>query len=611
MKTILISLIIAACAVPAMCAGTVKTVPCSAVNITDGFWKTKQDMVKNSTRDAVYDRFKETYRFEAFKCETDSRYRPHIFWDSDVAKWMEGAAYLLQKERDPKVEKIIDDVVAQIVKNADENGYFNSYFLLMEPENKFTGRGDHELYCCGHLIEAAIAYRDATGKDEFLKAMCKYADYIEKVFIIDDSAKFVTPGHPELELALVKLYKATGEKRYLKMAEFFIDKHGATDEKGNNRGTYNQDNMLLKDRSEAEGHAVRAMYLMSGAADVAMLRGDKELMDACKRVFFNVADKKMYITGGVGSTASGEAFGLNYFLPSRDAYAETCACIALALFAGRLQAAEVDSRYGDVFERAIYNGVLSGVSMDGKSFFYENPLEIDLAFNDDGGRHPITQRLEVFGCSCCPPNIVRFIPSVADYMYTYDNDTLYIHHYMNSEMNFDNMTVKQTTAYPENGKVKFACDAKGRKVAIRIPGWCRKYSISAPYTLKNGYAYVEGGDFTVDFDMPVTAVRANRNVHDCSGRVAITRGPVVYCAEGVDNGEHLNDIRVNINSRFKLEPSEFLLPAIKTTGYRDTATDSLYLPADKKYEKTTVTLIPYYAFANRGASDMDVWLLTK
>ena len=612
MKRILISLIIAACAVPAMCAGTVKSIPFSSVDITDGFWKTKQEMLKTKTVPAVYDRFSETYRFEALKCELSDKFDHHIFWDSDVAKWMEGAAYVLQKERDPKLEKIIDDSVAQIVKNADENGYFNSCYLTKDPQHKFTNRNNHELYCAGHLIEAAIAYKNATGKDEFLKAMCKYADYIEKVFKIEQSAAFVTPGHPELELALVKLYNATGEKRYLKLAEFFIDMHGNNDAERSAGANYNQDDMPLKERSTAEGHAVRAMYLMCGAADVARLRGDKELFAACKRVFDNATEKRMYVTGGIGSISGSEAFGIDYYLPSRDAYAETCAAIALALFAGRMQAMEIDSKYADVFERALYNGILSGVSMDGESFFYENPLAIDLAFGDDNRRHAATQRSKVFGCSCCPPNIVRFIPSVADYMYTYDDDTLYIHQFMNSEMNFEGISVKQTTEYPADGKIKFVCDTKGRKIAVRIPGWCRDYTVSVPYELKNGYAYIDNTkEFTVNFKMPVTAVKANVNVHDCAGRVAVTRGPVVYCAEGVDNGKNLSNVRVNIKGSFKTEPSEFLLPAIKTTGYRDPDSNSLYMPADKKYEKMTLTLIPYYAFANRGETDMNVWLLAK
>ncbi|MBP5092980.1 MAG: glycoside hydrolase family 127 protein, partial [Abditibacteriota bacterium] len=365
-----------------------KSIQVSDINITGGFWKAKQDMVKSSTLQAVYDRFTDSHRFDAFRCEKTEEYTPHIYWDSDVAKWIEGAAYLLEKEPHPELEEIIDNVVDLIVKNRDENGYYNSHFLVMRPEEKFTHRDDHEIYCFGHLAEAAIAYRDATGKDKFLKAVCDYADYIAKVFMVDKSAPYVTPGHPEPELALVKLYKATGEKRYLDLAKFFVDNHGNNDkdliEYCNDRfnDKYNQDEMPLKDRTTAEGHCVRAMYLICGAADVAALTGDKELFDAAKRVFDNVVNKRMYITGGVGSAHLGESFTIDYHLPGRISYAETCAAIGLAIFAGHMQGHEIDSKYGDAFERAAYNGILSGVSLDGKAFFYVNALEIDPKFNN-------------------------------------------------------------------------------------------------------------------------------------------------------------------------------------------------------------------------------------
>lgn len=598
-----------------------KKIRFSDIDITGGFWKEKQDMVKSTTVKAVYDRFVDTHRFDALSCtwkEGDPN-MPHIFWDSDVAKWIEGVAYILEKEDRPELKKIVDDAIDKIVENSDENGYFNSHYLVVGQNERFWHRKNHELYCAGHLIEAAVAYYHATGERKFLDAMCKYADYIEKVFKIEKSTKFTTPGHPELELALVKLYEATDEARYLELAKFFVDMHGTGAEPLYDFSTekYNMDEMPLADRNTIDGHCVRALYLYSGAADVAGAFGDKKLLDACKRVFDNATNKRMYITGGVGSTHIGEAFTIDYDLPNRTAYAETCAAISLAYFASRMQNLELDSKYADCVERVIYNGFLSGVSMDGKAFFYENPLEIDPDFNDVNAstiqkeRYPITQRKEVFECSCCPPNVVRFIPSIADYMYSYDDETLYIHQYMNSVARCDGMEIEQVTDYPASGKIKIKVNSGGKKVALRIPGWCKSFSLNCDYEMKNGYAIVGEGEIVLDLDMPPVAMRANRRVHDSAGRVAIMRGPVVYCAEGVDNGSDIKNLRIDAKGEFSLADSEFMLPNIRTTGYQLKESDNLYTPAEDDFERVPVKLIPYYAFANRGTTEMCVWLLER
>ena len=594
------------------------------IKINDGFWKEKQEMVKKNTVDAVYNRFYETHRFDALSCswKEGEENMPHIFWDSDVAKWIEGVSYILMSQENKKWEKIIDEAVDEIVKNSDENGYFNSHFSTVRPNEKFRHRNDHELYCAGHLIEAAIAYNRATGKDKFLKAMCRYADYIEKVFKTEKSAGFTTPGHPELELALVKLYEATGENRYMELAKFFIDEHSKHE---NDRNCfprfneyYNQDEVPIRERKTAEGHCVRAMYLMSGVTDVARYTNDQELQKAAERVFDNVIQKRMYITGAIGSTHIGEAFTVDYDLPNRSAYTETCASISLAMFAGRMLMSDVNSKYANIVERAIYNGFLSGVSMDGKAFFYENPLEIDPEFNnintstEDKERFPITQRKEVFSCSCCPPNVVRFIPSIADYMYTYDDKTLYIHQFIASEAEDNGMKIKQETLYPTEGKLRISCDARGRKIAIRIPDWCRKFSINKKYEMKNGYAYIENTDsIEVEFDMTPNQIRANRRVHADAGRVAVMRGPVVYCAEGVDNGSDLINIRIAKDAKIETAKSDFLLPSLTVCAEQLPESDNLYSFADDEYKPIELKLIPYYAFANRGESEMLVWLLSK
>ena len=603
-----------------------KSVPFSGIQINDGFWKTKQSMVKDVTARAVYDRFAETHRFDALRCKwkEEGKYDAHIFWDSDVAKWIEGVAYILQHDENKELEALAENAISEIIHNADEHGYFNSYHLCACPEKRFTNRDHHELYCAGHLMEAAVAWKDATGRDDFLKAMCRYADYIEKVFKIDHSASFVTPGHPELELALVKLYRATGEKRYLELSKYFIDEHGVNDSERNvyvwANGNYNQDMVPLRELQEPAGHCVRALYLLCGMIDVALEYEDEALANACRRCFNSIVNKRMYITGSVGSTHIGEAFTVDYHLPNRVAYTETCAAIALALFAGRMQKLEVNSAYADTVERALYNGILSGVSLDGKAFFYENPLEIDPKFNDvnistkEKERYPITERLEVFGCSCCPPNILRFISSVGDFLYTTDDNTLYVHQYMDSEAEYRGISVIQKTRYPADGVISITCQAPRKQIALRIPGWCRSFRLNRPYELKNGYAYVtlDGKtELLLELDMPVTVIAANRQVHECAGRVAVTRGPVVYCIEGVDNGDDLKSVAIDPNGSFQVAETEFLLPDLMTTGWIPKASDALYSVADDRFDAIPLKLIPYYAFANRGTTEMHVWILRK
>lgn len=598
----------------------------SDVKITGGYWKARQDINRSVTLKAVYDRFNETGRFEALKCDLrdgDTNI-PHIFWDSDVAKWIEGASYILHSEKNDQAVEIIENAIDLIIKNSDENGYFNSHFLVAEKENRFRLRECHELYCAGHLIEAAVAYYELTGKDRFLNAVKKYADYIERAFKIDNTAAFITPGHPEIELALVRLYKATGEKRYIELAKYFIDKRGNCDEPGIYTDWaneyYSQDEIPVRERKTAEGHCVRALYLMCAAADIAYIYKDNDLKTACERFFDSIVNKRMYITGGVGSSNMGESFTIDYDLPNRTAYAETCAAISLAMFAERMLKFGADSRYSDIIERTMYNGIMSGISLDGKSFFYENPLEIDPDFNNINTstkvkeRFPITQRVEVFDCSCCPPNIMRFVASISGLIYGFDDNTVYINQYINSEGDVNGIKISQKTDYPNNGKITVRCNSNKKQIAFRIPCWCKSFNINKNYSIKNGYAYVDldsEENIELELDMPVRIISANRRIHSDAGRIAVMRGPVVYCAEGIDNGADIKSIALPAESVFELAESEFLLPILKTEAYRPFESDSLYYEAVDDYEKIPLTLIPYYAFANRGESEMQVWLLRK
>lgn len=602
------------------------------VNITDGFWKNRQDINANITSHSVYNRFSDSHRYEALDCnwKEGMNYFPHIFWDSDVAKWIEGAAYIIAKADSSKPEAVknaalltamCDNAITTIGKNQTEEGYFNSHYLVMNQDERFKHRNDHELYCAGHLMEAACAYFEATGKDALLKIMCKYADYIYDTFYLYQTASFTTCGHPEIELALVRLAGTTGNQKYLELSRYFLDKRGNNAKDANILPEFNeyyaQDHLPLTEQTTAEGHCVRAMYIYSAMADIAKLQNAEDYKKACETIFENVINKKMYITGGIGSTSIGESFTTDYFLPNADAYTETCAALSLAMFCRRMLLLDADSKYADTIERVIYNGFLSGVSLDGKSFFYENPLEIDPFFYNVNTstrtkRHvPIMQRLELFGCSCCPPNVLRFIASIGEYLYTFDDDTLYIHQFMNSESTVKNSRVTQTTDYPADGAVTINVSGSDfARIAVRIPGWCDQFTVSQPYTMEKGYAVFENcSEINISFHMNVQLYEANTAVQNNAGCVAVMRGPVVYCVEEVDNGKHLRSLRIDPDSGFHAAFSDlYQVPVLKTQGLRKTAQDGLYSHYSGKYEKTEITLIPYFAFANRGVSEMLVWI---
>ena len=590
-------------------------VSCKNISLTSGFWKKRQDIIKNTTIKSVYERFFDTGRVEAFEMkwkEGDDK-KPHIFWDSDIAKWIEGVALFseITPENEEKIEYIIDLVEA----GQEESGYFNIFFTVVKPEERFTHRTEHELYCAGHLIEAAVAYYKQSGRDRFLKIMCRYADYIEKVFKLEKSAAFTTPGHEEIELALVKLYSVTNEKRYLELAKFFIDERGKRIEHtygGFTDGFYDQCFKPVREQETAEGHCVRACYLYSGMADIARIYGDEDLKRACEMIFDDIINHKMYITGGIGSGYIGEAFTIAYDLPNMRAYTETCAAIALAFFAHRMQLIEPKKIYAEIIERVIYNGFLSGISLDGKSFFYENPLEIipELRHKDtcvkQGERLPITERLEVFDCSCCPPNVIRFIAAIGENVYTYDDNTVYVHQFMSSEAEFDGRKIIQQTNYPADGKVTVAYHGKPTRLAVRVPDFCDDIET------EDGYLYFDvedGMETEIDFTMPVYFVESNPLVHENCGRFAVMRGPVVYCAEGKDNGKILRDITLDKSGKIKEIPDEgYGLPRLEIKAFRRKQSKGLYYKMTNDKEEFTAKLIPYFAFANRGESEMLVWL---
>lgn len=623
------------------------------VTLRGGYLKEKEELNRRVTQGAVYDRFLESGRIDAFRCDWKEGmpHRPHFFWDSDVAKWMEGAAYLLGREEDPALLARVEALIDCIEKNQDPDGYFNIYFTVVEPGKRFTNRDCHELYCAGHLIEAAVAYYEETGRDRFLRLMEKYARYLYRVFVTERSASFMTPGHEEIELALYRLYKATGERLYFDLMAFFLNNRGLP---GNheaqifNDPRYAQSHLPVREQKEAIGHTVRAMYLYSGMADLAAETGDEALLSSCRALFEDVTRRKMYVTGGIGSTPIGEAFTVPYDLPDATAYAETCASIGMIFFASRLFRVDPlrPSRYADIIELELYNGALSGLSLGGDRFFYENPLEIylrdrtRLTSTHEKERFPITQRPKLFGCSCCPPNLVRLLASLGDYLYAYDEEkeAVYVQQFAESEFVCGDVRVVQKTRYPADGRIALSSN---RPLLVRIPGWCREFTAERPYTLENGYARFGAGEVTLTLSIVPVLVGASMGVVQNIGKAALCRGPVVYCAEGVDNPGDLHTLYFDRGALSQAElsfdrmaaPSDAdgersaggnkdsgasgglseeggaFVPTVTLPGWRRVdPSKELYAPLEEAFEKTVLRLIPYHAFANRGETDMLVYL---
>lgn len=583
--------------------------------INGGFWSFYSNLNRKSVLKNVYNRFKETGRFDILKCDwrEGMTNNPHFFWDSDVAKWIEGVAYLIQYEPLPEFEELVDEMIDNIAINQRKDGYFNSYYLTIEPHKIFSDRSRHELYCLGHMIEAAIAYHRATKKDKLLNCVIKNIDMVYRVFVEEQSAGFVTPGHQEIELALLKLYNYLGNEKHLELARFFINQRGNNDK--DDKRAYNQSELPLREISDAVGHSVRACYLYTAMAMLAKIDKDDELKSACDRIFDDIVNFKMSLTGGIGSDHEEEKFSYKYDLPNSDTYNETCAAISLAMFAGAMQEIEPNSRYGDIIERVYYNGFISGVSLDGEKFFYTNPLEIDRKKYARSTYQPICERVKVFECSCCPPNVVRMLASISRYMYTVEGNTIYCNQFAESETRFNiggkDAVLTQATDYPNNGKIIFKYKGEPITLYVRIPDWCVEYEGST----ENGFARFElsdGDSVTLDLPIKIHFIEANPYVQDNSGRYAVQYGPIVYCIEEIDNGENLRDITLLENGEINIVNEDNIpAPIIYIGAERRLATSRLYSLKDNKRIPFTARLIPYFSFANREASDMLVWTMVK
>ena len=563
-----------------------------------------------------------------------------VFQDSDGAKWLEAVAYSLVIFPDEDLEKKADEFIDIIAAAQDKNGYLNTYYTIKDQDKRWTNLLEgHELYCSGHMLEAACAYYEATGKRTLLDVMIKNVEYIYTTFMDESNpVKFNgIPGHPEIELALMKLYSLTGMKKAIELAKHFIDKRGTDphyfENEVKNRNwkvwgmdpvdtEYFQGNAPIKELNYATGHSVRAVYLYTGAAEVASQTGDKELVEACKRLWNNIIQKRMYITGGIGSTGNGEAFTVDYDLPSDTAYCETCASIGLIFFASRMLEMEVNRKYADIMEKAFYNTVLAGMQEDGKRFFYVNPLEVipGIAGVAITHKHDLPQRPTWYACACCPPNVCRLISSFGKYAYGENENTVYCHLYAAGTMNFENgAKIKCKTEYPYKFNIEYSVVSTpdNIKLAVRIPSWSKEWNLKKnenkieKVELESGYIYIpisKDDVINIELDSNPYIVYPSAKIPDLSGQIAVCRGPIVYCAEGVDNKNEVTGLFITkYPTEIKVNKFENGIVILIVPGFRQEDTQQLYLDEEPNLLKENIIMRPYYSWANRGKTQMKVW----
>jgi len=611
-------------------------IPQTQVRITDGFWSERQATNNRVALRKQYEHCRDTGRFDALrlKWKPGEKNKPHHFWDSDTAKWLEAACTSLATGNgDAGLRARIDEVAALFIGAQQPDGYINSYFTTVAPDQRWKNlRDNHELYCAGHIIEAAVAHHAATGSRDLLDAACRFADYIASVFGTEEGKVPGYCGHEEIEIALVRLHKATGNRRYLDLAAYFINQRGQqpfwflTEHGGKMEPwplSYFQSHMPVREQREATGHAVRAVYLYCAMTDLARESQDASLLEACRFLWRNVVDCKMYLTGGIGSERHGEAFGRNYDLPNERAYCETCASVALVMWAGRMLQNDGDAEYADVLERALHNGALCGMSLDGTKFFYENPLATD------GGHH----RSDWFGCACCPSNISRLIASLGGYLYSTGPSELLVHQYIGSEVEFNlaggtRGRLRQEGGYPWAGNVKISLEvddgAGPWELRLRMPGWTEHFAARVnggeeTPEIKNGYACFrrawKTGD-TVEIEMPMDIRRtaSNPRITGNAGQIALERGPFVYCIEDADLEAGALTVALPRNEALRAREDAALLSVPVTViegkciAPAAAVDDRPYHAACSDSREISFRAIPYFAWDNRTAGSMRVWI---
>ncbi|MBU3175402.1 glycoside hydrolase family 127 protein [Clostridium estertheticum] len=645
--------------------------------ITDDFWSKYIRLVKDemipyqwnvlndeanikidAERDDENIPIEKSHAIENFKIAAGLKSGHHygyVFQDSDVYKWLEAVSYSLINDSNSELENIADGVIDLIGLAQQKDGYLDTYFTIDDKERKFKRLIEsHELYCAGHFMEAAAAYYSVTGKRKIIDIACNLANCIDNNFGPQEGRIHGYDGHEEVEIGLAKLYSVTKDKKYLELSKYFLYERGKDSNflkdqlKDDDNKTfillgmgklppkYFQVHKPILNQETAEGHSVRLMYMCTAMADIAYLTNDKEMLEACKKLWANITSKRMYITGGIGSTVIGEAFTFDYDLPNDTMYCETCASVGLIFFAFNMLKNEPLSLYGNVMERSLYNSTISGMALDGKHFFYVNPLEVDpvASKNNPGKSHVKVTRAEWFGCACCPPNLARTVTSLGKYIYTNLNNTIYTHLYMSNEVdiliNNNKVSIKQETNYPWAGDIKFSLNiekSSNFSMAFRIPDWCYSYSVKvndekAEYKIINGYISIlrdwnTSDTIEIKLEMEIQEIVANPNIKDDLGKVAIQRGPFIYCLEEVDNGKDLHLIRLDKSASYEYEFDSKLLGGvgkIKTKAKKliiDNSWEGQLYRSDRKsfiYEECEITFVPYYSWANRSVGEMRVFI---
>lgn len=614
----------------------------SKVTVEDAFWKPRMEKVAEITIPVCMDQTEiKTPRIRNFEITAGLRkgdFEGIFYDDSDVFKALEAIAYSLKVKNNPEIEKRADGWIDKIAAAQQPNGYLNTFYTLKEPDKKWSDMSMHEDYNGGHLIEAGVAYFNATGKRKLLDVAIKFADHFDALFG-PDKRHWVT-GHQELELALVKLYKTTGNKKYLNLADWLLSERGHKHAVGYTwtdwRDTaYAQDVLPVKQQTQITGHAVRAMYLYTGAADVAAMTGDGEYFKAMKTVWEDVVHRNMYVTGGIGSSGSNEGFSVDYDLPNEKAYCETCASVGMVFWNQRMNALSGNSQYIDVLEKVLYNSALDGLSFEGDRFFYGNPLA-------SNGQH---FRKEWFGTACCPSNIARLVASLGDYIYGVSDKDIFVNLFIGSSTSLtiqdSKVELRQITAYPWNGKVSLEVKPSKKSsftLRIRIPGWLKGQAVpgdlyqfkevkqvqlpillngvSIPYTEESGYALIErewkmGDIITFELPMDIKRVTARPELKAANNRVALQRGPLIYCVEGTDNEGKAWNFILPDNEAIKANFDEKMLGGLMKLQFSAPTVKISADGLDVSTSKQNITAIPYFSWCNRGQTPMQVWLPTK